>query len=211
MNTGTRPGVRGFAERRLGVLERFERFLVAVHDAQCGGDADPGVAVAVLIDREIECFAVGSECIVRASELQQQLAEQQAALVQQDRFTRKRARLVDEAQRAFESQRCLLDQRRVEICRRGAFVLRCGEMVGAQRRIAARVPLGSSAVQLAPLRLQSRFVDGVAEQRVYELQVGAVEAHQRGFGQCGRIVVVVAEYAAQRRQRRAMSKDRGGL
>ena len=29
------------------MLERFERFLVPIHDAQRGGDAEPGLAMAV--------------------------------------------------------------------------------------------------------------------------------------------------------------------
>ena len=105
--------VRGVAERALGVLQRFERFLVPIHDAQRRGDADPGAAVAVLIDREVERFAIGSQRVVRAAELQQQLAEQHAALVQQDRFARERARLVDQTERALEAQRCLLGHRRL--------------------------------------------------------------------------------------------------
>ncbi len=66
-------------------------------------------------------------------------------------------------------------------------------------------------MQLASLGFQSGLVDRVAKQRVDELDVDAIEAHQRGLGQRGRIVVVVVDHALQSRQRGAMSEHGGGL
>ena len=66
-------------------------------------------------------------------------------------------------------------------------------------------------MQLASLRLQSRFVDRVAEQRVNEFQVDAVEPCQRSFGQRRRVVLVIVEHVAQSGQRCAMSENSGGL
>jgi len=66
----------------LGAVERFERLFVAIHDAQCGGDAEVRGAVARLIDREIQRFAIRGQSIVRAPKLQQQIAEQAAAVMQ---------------------------------------------------------------------------------------------------------------------------------
>ena len=140
-------------------------------------DAIPiqALAVAVLIDREVERFAIGSQRIVRAAELQQQLAEQQAALVQQDRFARERTRLVGQRQRALEAQRRLLGDRCFEI--RGwsrAHRRRPRDDPRAAPDRCARNHSAARAMQLASLRLQCRFVDRVAEQRVSELQVDAV-------------------------------------
>src|SRR5262245_61595441 len=80
LDASTGLEVRRVAERALGVLQRFERFFVPIHDAQRRGDADPRAAMAGLIDREVERLAISGECVVRTTELQQQLAEQNAAL-----------------------------------------------------------------------------------------------------------------------------------
>ncbi|HKU41217.1 MAG TPA: hypothetical protein VJR89_23805 [Polyangiales bacterium] len=151
MNAGARTEIRGLAERALGVIERFERFLVPIHDAQGRGNTHPGMAVTGLVDREVERFAISRERIVRPSELQQQLAQQDAALVQENWLARERACFVDETQRALESQCRLLGQRRVEISRCGAVILCCSEVIGAQGRVAVRIPLGSDAMQFAAL------------------------------------------------------------
>ncbi len=131
VNAGARFQVRGAAQRAFGMFQRFQGFFVAIHDAQRRGDADPGAAMAVLIDREVERLAIRGQRVMRATELQQQLAEQQAALVQQDRFACQRARLVDESQCSLESQRGLLRDRRFEIGGRGAIVVGCREMIRA--------------------------------------------------------------------------------
>ena len=94
-------------------------------------------AVAVLIDREVERFAIRGQRIVRAAELQQQLAEQQLLLCSKIGSRASALALLTSAERSLEAQRRLLGDRCFEIRRGRTLVLGGSEVIGMQRLIAA--------------------------------------------------------------------------
>jgi hypothetical protein len=84
-------------------------------------------------------------------------------------------------------------------------------MLGMQRKIARREPLGCGSMQGATTRFERRLVDGVAKQRVCELQLDAVTPNERGCDQLVRLITFVCNHATGDRELGALAKHGSGF
>ncbi len=182
------------------LIERRQRVVVAVEDAQAGRKPDQRPDSLVPGRGHVDAAAEGRNRILGATLRQVNVAEQRAraeaflAVAGQFQCTLG----VDE--RATESMGALLHRRRAQLCRGGQRVVSSREVIRVQPAVPTLVPARGVPVQFTARRAQQGLVDRRADQRVREAAFLALVHEQAGRLEPRAVQFRVAEHVAQRRR-----------
>ena len=195
----------------LGVLERDERFVVTVDDAQARRETEP--AARPLAGRlcEVDALAERRDCIVGSATRQADPA------YPGERRTEIGCRAGELAARwAWASARSSRDARSSSIAARryaaGADgILGRGEVIGLEPRRASLEPGRRATMELAPRGTQQRLVHGVADQRVREPALVSLGGDEPGVLEPARPVARLRKHMPQRAERKPRAEHRGGV
>jgi hypothetical protein len=113
----------------LGRSQRFERFVVAIEDAERSGKPELCLAALAVVRRKLERFAKQLEGVEDATGVQAYLAEQATGSKKRPRLARESSAALDAARRALALVRGGLDARGAKEGVGGARVIRGGEVL----------------------------------------------------------------------------------
>ena len=198
-------------EIALGVVERGQRLVVSIEDAQRRGETEPAARTALGIHRKLDGVAIRRTGLDRPPERELHVAERGTGRGVVLRIARELGRPFGIGERALEPTALQLFGRRTHVGGRRRGVAGRGEVVRGQTGIPGGEPRRGAAVQVASCRPEQRFVHGVADQRVREAALVGVGRHETRLFERRDIEPGRAEQVPQRFEVESVTEHGGRL